>query len=543
MTTLTGLNRLTGKAFVWLLVAFLEWTPSAIAGELPPDATLRVGLATEPVTFDPHSMNVGSTTLVNRSLFEALVSRGKHMEKVPELASSWSRLGPRRWRFVIRSGVHFHDGSLLTADDVIFSLRRAASRDSDFQIYTDGIKTVERLDSSTIEIVTDAPDDVLLDKLTRVFIVSKPWEIAHGLAEPPRPATGRAGHVDEANGTGPYRLISGSVAEGHIEMARFDGWWGRKAGEDHGNVARVIYQSIPVAGARAAALMSGAVNLITDTPPPLVSVLKARPDLKIESTPENRTIMLGFDQERARLQYSNAPTNPFKDRRVREAISLAIDANAIRDGLMDGYSLPAGSLIAPSVFGYSATLDARAPTDLVTARRLMKDADYEHGFSVTLDCPAHRYVNDRSICTAVASMLSKIDIAVNVNVLPLAVWYGKILRHDTSFFLIGWAAPTFDAEFSLRALLHTPSPGGGPDGAANGGRYSNPAIDALIDGLDTTNGPPARAAMIDKALALAKADVAYVPIHHQVLIWAMKKTVDAVLTPEGQLEVKWVWVH
>jgi peptide/nickel transport system substrate-binding protein len=514
-----------------------------MAEVLPPDATLRVGLATEPVTFDPHSMNAGSTTMVNRSLFEALVGRGKHMEKVPQLAASWSRLGPRRWRFVIRPGVRFHDGSPLTAADVIFSLQRAASPLSDFQIYTQGIKAIERLSASAIEIVTEAPDDVLLDKLTRVFIVSKHWQEAHGLADPSRLDTGSGAQVREANGTGPYRLVSGSAAEGRIELAQFEGWWGRKDGQDTGNVGRVIYQPIPVGGARAAALMSGAVDLITDVPPPLVSALRARPDLKVESSPENRTIMLGFDQARARLQYSNAPTNPFKDRRVREAISLAIDAKAIRDGLMDGFSLPAGSLIAPSVFGYSAQLDARAPPDLAKAGQLMKAAGYERGFSVTLDCPAHRYINDENICAAVASMLSKIGIAVNVNVLPVATWYGKIVRRDTSFFLMGWASATFDAEVSLQALLHTPSPNGGPDGLANGGRYSNRTMDALIDELGSPSNPSARAAMIDKALELAKTDVAYVPIHHQVLVWAMKKTVDAVMTPEGQLDVKWVRMH
>lgn len=534
---------LIAGAAIWWILAVFACGPAAAQVMPPVGATLRIGLATEPVTFDPHAMNAGSTTLVNRSMFEALVGRGQHMEKMPQLATSWSRVGPRRWRFVIRSGVRFHDGSPLTVDDVIFSLRRAASARSDFQIYTDGIKAIEPLNASTIEIVTKAPDDVLLDKLTRVFIVCKDWQVAHGLTEASRLDTGSGAQVREANGTGPYRLVSGSASEGRIELVRFDGWWGRKAGEDMGNVERVVYQPIPVAGARVAALLSGTVDLIIDAPPPLVATLKAKPDLKIESTPENRTIMLGFDQARERLQYSNAPANPFKDRRVRDAVSLAIDTKAIRDGLMDGFSLPAGSLIAPSVFGYSASLDARTSPDLAAARKLMAAAGYGHGFSVTLDCPAHRYINDDNICAAVASMLSKIGITVNVNVLPVATWYGKVIRHDTSFFMIGWASPTFDGEFSLRALLHTPSPGGGPDGAANGGRYSNPEIDALIDGLGQAGGPAARAAMIDKALELAKADVAYVPIHHQVLVWAMKKSVDAVITPEGQLEVKWVRMH
>lgn len=528
---------------VLLLLVLQAWGPAVLAADRQAEATLRVGLATEPLTFDPHAMNAGSTTLVNRSIFEALVGRGEKMEKLPQLATSWSRVGPRRWRFVIRSGVRFHDGSPLTVDDVIFSLRRAASARSEFKVYTSGIKTIERVDASTVDIVTEAPDEVLLDKLTRVFIVSKAWEQSHGLADPSRLDSGSGVQITQANGTGPYRVASGSAAAGPIEMTRFDGWWGRTAGEKTGNVVRVIYEPIPVPATRVAALMSDDVDLILDAPPPLIGTLKSKPDIKVISTPENRTIVLGLDHRRAKLEYSDAATNPFKDLRVRRAISLAIDTKAIRDGLMDGFSVPAGSLIAPSIFGYSEKIDRPVEPDVAAARRLMNAAGYQKGFSVTLDCPAHRYVNDERLCAAVASMLSRIGIVVRVNVTPVATWYGKVIRHDTSFFLMGWASPTFDGEFSLRGLLHTPSAAGGPDGAANGGRYSNPDIDALIDGLAKATNAKERAAMIGRALQLAKDDVAYVPLHHQMLVWAMKRNVDAVITPEGQLDVKWVTVH
>lgn len=522
-----------------LLAAQLVLPPPSVAQSRL--VTLRVGLATDPVTFDPHSMNLGSTTLVNRSLYEALVGRGPTMEKVPQLATSWTRLDPRRWQFVLRQGVHFHDGSLMTAADVIYSVKRAASERSDFQIYTAGIVAVEQVGSMTIEIRTAAPDDVLPDKLTRVFIVSKDWETRHGLADPPRLGSGSGPHANTANGTGPY-LLAGT-ADGRIEMTRFGGWWGQTPGEELGNVSRVIYQTLPVAAARGAALMSGEMDIIVDTPPDLATVLMARPDLKVLSAVENRTIMLGFDQARARLDYSNAPSNPFQDKRVRQAVRLALDTTAIRDGLMNGLSAPAGTIIAPSVFGYSKQIDTPTAPDPNAARQLLRDAGYPAGFSVTLDCPTHRYVSDEAICSAVASMLAKIGIAVNVNVLPSAMWYGKIRRNDTSFFLLGWAAPTFDAEFPLQALLHTPSLTGGPDGAANGGRYSNHEIDTLIDHLGDGGDPESRAAAIDHVLKLARDDEAYVPLHHQVLVWAMKRRVFAVITPEGQLDVKWVKVR
>jgi peptide/nickel transport system substrate-binding protein len=533
-----GAVRLAGVALAVGLFALLGLGPSQAADQ----NTIRVALPTEPVTFDPHALNAGSTTLVNRSLYEALVGRDETQAKVPQLATSWSRLDPRRWRFFLRPNVRFHDGSLLTPADVVFSLQRAASDASDFQLYVANIERVETSVPGAVDIVTKVPDEILADELTRVFIVSEAWQTQHGLASPPRLGAGGGVQASEANGTGPYALAAGN-ANGRIELTRFGDWWGATAGEKIGNVGRVSYQTIPVGAARAAALLSGDADILIDAPPELVPRLQGRPDLKIATDVEYRTVMLGFDEARPTLLYGSTPVNPFLDKRVRQAVELAIDAGAIRDTLMNGFSVPAGTLIAPSVAGYTREIDARLPVDLAAARQLLREAGYGDGFTVTLDCPRDRYVRDADICAAVGGMLARIGITVRVNVAPFPVWYGKLRRHDTSFFMIGWGTPTFDALFSLQALLHSTSPGGGPNGAANAGDYRNPLEDKLIDALENGTYTEPRPALIQRILQIAKDDVAYVPLHHQVVVWAMKRQIDAVVTPEGQLDVKWVTIN
>jgi peptide/nickel transport system substrate-binding protein len=193
---------------------------------------------------------------------------------------------------------------------------------------------------------------------------------------------------------------------------------------------------------------------------------------------------------------------------------------------------------APSVFGYDAEDDLLLPVDRDRARQLLAQAGYPSGFAITLDCPIDRYTADRRICEAAASQLARIGVRVTVNAMPFSLYVGKLRRFDTSFYLLGWAVPTFDALFTLQALLHTPGAGG--DGSFNFGRYSNAAVDALIDRIKTVGDLPERRRLMRRAAQLIRDDVGYIPIHHQTIVWAMRANIDAVQPPENQLDVKWV---
>lgn len=495
----------------------------------------RVAIATDALTLDPDALNAGSTSLILRQIYEPLVGRGPDYQKVPALAVEWHQQSPRRWRFVLRPGVHFQDGSPFDADDVVFSLTRAKNGLSDFRLYTAGLTEVRKIDPLTVDILTAEPDPLLPDKLSRVFVMDSGWAEQHGVVQPQSPTLDKSSFTAlHANGTGPYRLVSREPG-GKTELERNPNWWG----DNTSSVDRVDFLPITSDGPRGAALLAGDVDLVVDVPPQLIGRITADPASKIIERTENRTIFLGMDVKRDFLIHGDVKDrNPLKDRNVRRALDLAIDADAIKKGLMEGHSVPAGSLWAPSVFGYSKDDDRRPAPDPKRAKQLLTEAGYPSGFGVTLDCPSERYVNSVGICQAVASQLARIGVRVNVNVLPFAVWVSRLRGFDTSFYLIGWASPTFDALFTLQAIVH--SRGKGADGSNNFGGYSNTAVDALIDKLKSESDPARRLLLIHQAAQLEQDDVGYIPLHHQTIIWGMRKGIDAVLPPENQLDVKWI---
>ncbi len=493
---------------------------------------LRVGLGTDAATMDPHAVNAGSTTLVLRQIYEPLVGRDQDFARAPGLALEWSTPEPNRWRFRLRPNVRFHDGSTFDADDVVFSLERSRTGFSDFKIYTSSVLAVHKIDALTVDFVTDGADPILPDKLSRVFIVDRDWAIRHG-TERAQDFGRREGSYAamHANGTGPYRLRL-REPDGRTELERHDAWWGQNSSP----ITAVRFMPITSDGPRVASLLAGDTDLVLDVPPQLVERIRQSPRLRVVERPENRTLFLGLDQARDELVHGDVKTkNPLKDVRVRQAMSLAIDREAIRRSLMQGYSSPAGLMWAPGVFGHAAEDDVPLPVDLDRARRLMEDSGYRSGFAVTLDCPRDRYINDEQICQALASQLSRIGIRITVNVMPFNLFVGKLRRYDTSLYLLGWATPTYDPHVTLQALIHTRR--SGPDGSNNFGGYSNPALDALTDQIRSEMDLARRAQLLRQAGRLHRDDVGHIPLHHQMLIWAMRADIDPVQPPENQLDV------
>lgn len=500
--------------------------------------TLRVGLGTDAATMDPHAVNIGATTLVLRQIYEPLVGRSPSFEREPALAVEWSNPEPTRWLFRLRPGVRFHDGSPFDADDVVFSLGRSREGISDFRLFTSTVAEIRKLDPLTVEIVTSGIDPVLPDKLSRVFIMDREWATRHNTMRPQdfrnREASYAAFH---ANGTGPYRLTKREPG-GRTEMEQNAAWWGH----NESGVEAVTFLPITADAPRVAALLAGEADLIVDVPPQLAERIRRDQRLRLIEKPENRTVFLGMDQARDELLGSDIKgRNPLKDRRVRQAMSLAIDAQAIHSTLMQGHSVPTALLWAPPVFGYAAEDDVRPPVDTARARQLLQDAGYPAGFAVTLDCPRDRYVNDERICQAVGAQLARIGVRVTVNVMPFNLYVGKLQRAETSFYLLGWATPTYDTYVTLQALVRTR--GQGADGTNNFGNYSNPMLDALIDRIKFEADFAERYRLVREAGRMIRDDVAYIPLHHQTIMWAMRANIEAVLPPENQLDVKWVRIR
>src|SRR6202521_1183015 len=497
--------------------------------------TLRWSSQGDVSTMDPHSFNEALNNNISLLIYEPLVYRDKQFKIDPELAIAWSQPSPTLWRFELRPGVRFHDGTPFTAEDVVFSIERAQAPNSGYKAETAGIAGVRKTGELTVEITTAGPNPVLLQQLTDLRIVSKEWAEKHGVTKPQSfKDKEETFAVRNTNGTGPYML---KVREADVKPVLVENpdWWRKR----DGNVTEMVYLPIKSAATRVAALLSGELDFVLDPPPQDLDRLLTTPGIQVVEGPEFRVIYLGLDQFRDELLYSNVKgKNPFKDLRVRQAIYQAIDIEAIRAKVMRGQSVPVAVLVGRGVAGYSAAVDKRPPLDREKARTLLAEAGYPDGFEVTLDCPNNRYINDEQICQAVSAMLAQIGVTARLNAMPRAPFFAKLDKRDTSFYLMGWTPPTYDALNVLQVHAHTPGSGG--DGDYNRGGYSNPKLDGIIDQIKVELDHTKRNALIAEALAIVNADVGYVPLHQQIIPWAMRAGMKVVHHPSNQLIVHWV---
>jgi peptide/nickel transport system substrate-binding protein len=501
--------------------------------------TLRYSSQGDITTIDPHANNEGFTNAFLDNIYETLVTRGKDLKVEPCLALSWQEASPTVMRFKLRPNVKFHDGTPFTADDVVFSIGRALSDTSNFKPYLAGVKEAKKVDDLTIDIVTDGPAPVLIPQLTEVRIMSKAWSTKHNVLKPQDYKGKEETFASRnGNGTGPYVLRTREADVKTVAVLNSN-WWGKM----DGNVNEIVYQPIKSDGTRLAALLSGEIDFVLDPSPQDVPRLKQDAKIRIVEGNENRTIFLGMDQWRDELQYSSVKgKNPFKDKRVREAVQLSIDLNAIRTQVVRGLSIPTALMFAPQVAGYPKDLDKVKPVDREKAKKLLAEAGYAQGFEVTLDCPNNRYIADEKICVAIAAMLAQVNIKVKVNAMPRAQYFPKIQNFDTSFYMLGWGIPTFDSQYAVQSLLRTYVPKTA-DGDYNLGKYSNAKVDAAVDKLKTEVDTAKRAALTREILLQHMADVGHIPLHHQVIPWAMRANVSVVHRADNRLTVKWVKVN
>ena len=511
---------------------------ASIAGFSADAKTFRWASQGDVLTMDPHAQNEGLNNSIADHIYEPLVSRNRQMALEPCLAVSWQIVNPTTTRFKLRDKVTFHDGTPFTADDVVFSIGRAMEKTSNFISLTQGIKEVRKVDNLTVDIITTGPNPTLLDQLTQLRVMSRSWAAKYNVQRPQDFKNNEETFAARnANGTGPFVL---RVREPDVKtvMVVNSNWWGKR----ESNVTEMVYRPIKQDATRVSALITGEIDLVLDPPLQDLGNLKSNPALKILEGNEVRTVFLAMDQGRGELLYSNIKgKNPFKDVRVRQAMLLTIDVNALQKTVMRGLSLPTMSMIAPQVRGYSKDLEKRPAVDIAKAKKLMTEAGYANGFEVTLDCPNNRYINDERICTAVAGMLSKIDIKIKLNSMPRATYFPKIQNSDTSFYLYGWGVPTFDSLYTLQSIIHSKNATG--DGEQNYAGYSNPKVDAAIVWLKTELDVTKRTALTRDALMLHQADVGHIPLHHQVIPWATRKNITAVHHPNNQMWTKWVNVN
>ena len=512
----------------------LAWCALAAINPIAHAQTIRIANQGDALSMDPHSLNESLQLSVTGNVYEPLVGRNKDLSLAPALATAWQQTSPTVWRFTLRQGVTFHDGTPFTADDVLFSLARTQAEGSDMKSYTNDFKEVRKIDDHTVEIETKSPYPILPDVLTLVYMMSKPWCEAHQATLPVDRRRGIENAASfRANGTGPWRLRERQPGVRTV-FTRNGSYWGA----NESNATEIVYTPIANDATRVAALLSGEVDVMEPVPVQDIERVNNNPRTRAVTGPELRTVFLGMDQQRDELLYSSVKgKNPFKDLRVRKAFYQAIDIEGIRKNVMRGASNPSALMVGPGINGFQPDMK-RLPYDPRAARKLLAEAGYPNGFEVSLNCPNDRYVNDARICQAVAANLARVNVKVNVVAESKGTYFPKVLRRDTSFYLLGWSPATYDAHNALNALMACVDGKGA--GQFNLGAYCNPRVDALTKQIQSETDKERRNAMIREAFEIHAADVGHLPLHQQALAWGVSRKVGLVQLADDFMPFKWM---
>ena len=510
---------------------------SAMAMGSAQAVTVRIGNQGDALSLDPHSLNESLQITVVENVYETLVARDANFKISPLLATSWKQTAPTVWRFELRKGVKFHDGTPFTADDVIFSYERAKGDGSDMKSYVGMFKEIKKINDHTIDIITTQPFPIVPELITHWHIMSKKWCEENQATKPVDRRKGIENAASfKANGTGPF-IVKERQPNVQTRFVRNFNYWGKVPG----NVDEVVFTVIGNDATRVAAMLSGELDVMEPVPVQDVERLKSNDKLKVMQGPELRAIFLGMDQKRDELLYSNVKgKNPFKDVRVRKAFYQAIDIETIKSRVMRGAATPLALMFPPQVNGFAPDLAKRLPYDVDAAKKLLTEAGYPNGFEVKMNCPNDRYVNDAEICQAVAANLAKIGVKINLEAETKGTYFPKILSRNTSFYMLGWTASTVDAHNVLYPILSTPGDGG--RGQFNLGAYSNPKVDELTDKVASETDQKKRNEMIREAMKIHQDDVGHLPLHQQALNWVAKKNVELVQFPDNGMAWKFITV-
>lgn len=473
-------------------------------------ADLSIGLSAVPSSLDPYYHNSAPNLAVTHHVFDRLVRRGADRRPdrfiEPGLAESWSRISDTVWEFKLRRGVTFHDGSPFTAEDVAAGFARAprVEGNATLAIYIRAVKQLQVVDDFTIRLHTDGPYPLLLNDLSQFPIL--PRSLAQATIDDFR-------RVDRVIGAGPFRVVEWRPGE-RLEMVANPDYWG---GRPHWD--RVTLRFFPDDAQRLAALAAGVVDVIDNVPAADLPRIRANPHFQVVLGQTGRVIFLRFnfaEKPQNLRDKTGRPLagNPFRDPRVRRAVSLAINRAALRDLDMEGLAHPAAQITPDDYDGASPALKP-APHDPVAAKNLLRAAGYPQGFTASLQCTDDRYLNDDKLCLSIARMLTAVGLETTAQTMPANAFFPRAARGEFDLIMSGWGSSTGETSYALKGLLATRGarPGWGP---ANHGGYSNPQVDAALAAALTELDDARRAGLLRGAVETAMNEDALIPLHFQM---------------------------
>jgi peptide/nickel transport system substrate-binding protein len=488
-------------------------------------------------SMDPYARNESFLLSFLGSIYEPLVRRNKDLKVEPALAVRWSNPAPEIWRFELRPNVKFSDGTPFTADDVVFSINRARAPGSNVSTKVASVKEVKKVNDLTVDVVTNGPNPILVEEITDLYMVSKAWAEKNNAVQTADLTKKEENYATRnAMGTGPFVLVS-REPDRRTVLRPNPNWWDKA---EH-NLTEVEFSVISNDATRVAALLSGQIDMIYTVPPQDTARIGQTQGVRILQKPETRVVFLGFDQHRDELLKSSVKgKNPFKDVRVRKAFYQAIDIEAIKSRVMRGQSTPTALMLGSMIRGHAPALNVRHPYDPASAKKLLDEAGYPNGFTVGMDCPNDRYVNDEAICQAVAAMLARIGVKVELTAQTRAKYFAEILALNTSFYMLGWAPSTYDAHNVVFNLMATRAE---KQGQFNLGRYSNPRVDEIARLIASETNDQRRNQLIGEALKIHHDEVGHIPLHEQFVVWAVRNNIDLVQQADNFLPLRFVRVN
>lgn len=496
------------------LAVLLALTLAATAAPPAAAQSLRIGTQS-PFTIDPHQVFLGPDMAAARMIYDSFVGRDAESHWTPALATEWTLEDPTTWVFRLRPGVTFSDGAPFTAEDVIFSFDRIMALES-ANSHRTNLRTVTAYDAPaplTVRVHTDRPNAGLPGQLTNIFIVS-----ARAFRDAPL-ADIQSGRV--SNGTGPFRVTAFTRGD-RLELARNDRYWGPPPPWD-----KVIERVIPSDAARVAALLANDIDLADVISPSYVQRLEATPGITLWRQASDRVMFLhpNVRLDRSPLLTDTAgqplPANPLRDLRVRQAISLGIDRQALATRAFEGDAIPAAQLVPPGFGGY----DPKAPPlpyDPARARRLLAEAGYPQGFGMTIACSNNRFVADEKVCQILGQMLERIGLRMRVETVPGTVFFSRA-RATTNEWPLAFSgqsnSTSRDPTHTISLALHSFDNKG--FGTSNRGGFQDETLDLMIDDavqrLDDGREAALHAAMM-KGIELG----ALIPLYVQKVVVATR---------------------
>jgi peptide/nickel transport system substrate-binding protein len=507
------IRKLFGKTVI--TAAFLATTSlSAFA------ADIVIGRSTEPSAIDPQFSRTGNNQMTADNMFETLLSTDANLQMHPHLATEWTNIDDVTWEITLRNDVTFHDGTPFTADDVVFSLDRTdkvPNSPAPFSDMVSSVATVEKIDDHKIRVKTKAPNPALMEQIGRVFIISKK------AAENATLDDFNSGKA--AIGTGPYQFVSWKPAES-LTLKSYPEYWGEKP-----DFENVEFRFIANNAARSAALLSGSVDLIDSVAPSDVQRLETEGNINVYPIESGRLVYLALN-----MRDDTAPgvvdasgkaiePNPFRDVKVRKAVSAMIDRGLLVDRILGGSGVPSAQVV-PSVLGGHVADLTPIPADAAEAKRLLTEAGFPEGFGITLYSSNDRFPGDGEVAQAMGQLLSRGGLKVNgVQTQPYNVYASAATKGQYGAFIFSLGASTPNSEASLRSLLQTYNAEEGT-GGFNRTRYSNPAFDTALKSAMEEFDYDTRMKKLEEATRIAMEDQAIVPLYFQKIYWASRDGIE-----------------